>query len=124
MNWLIPYAVIALIYTVITYLLPQGNDEYWKLLVERLELRKIISNAKYYLLVPSEFFGEQKIALITYGMTIPFFVYGILAKLKENYLFLVYSTLTLGLLIIWPFQQGLRFIITLMPFYFYYEIID
>ncbi|MCJ7648687.1 MAG: glycosyltransferase family 39 protein, partial [Candidatus Lokiarchaeota archaeon] len=117
---LIPLGSLLISYLLIYLLLPQGNGIYLSLFRQNFSIGKIANNFKYYLLLPADLFGDNKISLITYGMTIPFFLRGIFIKFRDDLLFIIYSILTLGLLTIWPYQQGLRFIISLMPFYLYF----
>lgn len=117
---LVPILIIICAYITGKLFFPSENAVYLRLLQQNIEFRKLLVNTKYYLLLPGTFFGEEKISFILYGITIPFFVRGIIEINKTHWIYVVYSMLTLGLMIIWPYQQGLRFIISLMPFYFFF----
>jgi len=117
---IIPVAVAGGLYMTITILLPQGNEEYFELFMDNLHLKSVLLNVKYYFLIPESFIGGSDIQKVTYGMTIPLFLFGLIRNLKENYLYFIYSLISIFILVFWPYQQGIRFIISLLPFYFYF----
>jgi hypothetical protein len=57
-----------------------------------------------------------------YAITLPFFFMGIIKNRKNEYLFLLFAVLSLGLHLIFPGGSGLRYIISLIPFYIFFTI--
>ena len=68
----------------------------------------------------SLYFLPVKISLWIYSITIPFVVIGISKRYRDDYLYLIFSGLTLGIYVIWPGYRDLRFIFPLLPFYLYF----
>lgn len=116
--FIIPY-IVFVIFSAIAYLfLPSGSESYLSILSET-RLSSSIDHFIYYLDLPSKFFGYQFSSII-YWLTIPFFLYGIYRHCRTDYLFLLYSALTLAILILWPYIQGIRFIFPILPFFIYF----
>jgi hypothetical protein len=78
-----------------------------------------ITLIKNYMNVTSEFFG-QYYPLIIYITTIPFVLSGLYKSFKENYVYAIYTILTLTVLVSIPFYQGIRYLIPIFPFFIYY----
>jgi len=117
---LIPYLIIVFFLLMVQIIFPKNQSGYLSLLVDNLAFRKILSNIKYYTLLPTDFFGFWKTSAVFYGMTIPLFIIGLLTRIRENYHYILYSAFPLGLLYVWPYQQGLRLIFSVMVFFMFF----
>lgn len=89
-------------------------------------LDTVIRNSHYYLVIMADFFGNAAASVfvwIIYFLSGIFFLASVFEGLKKNYLYILFILLTLGLFLIYPYQQGLRFIISLVPFYLFFAIL-
>ena len=114
-----PYVVFGLLMLALKVLLPGGEASYLShfhpLTAEELSL-----NLSEYFALPIEFFDSIPFPDILYYALLPFLIAGIVLNLKEDFHALIYAGLTLLLLIVWPEQQGLRYMFPLLPFGVYF----
>jgi hypothetical protein len=118
----IPYITFLIFVVSSSAVLPRGSSSYLEHFAG-MNIRRIISNIYYYIILPSDFFGPLIASKVLYGITIPFVVLGIIKNIKKDYLYLVYMTFTIILFIFWPARQGLRFIFSILPFYIYFLLV-
>jgi hypothetical protein len=79
----------------------------------------LMSNIRSYIALPAAFVpGTFK--YVVYGVTVPFFVIGVMRNWRKHYLYCIFCILTLVLLVIWPYFEGLRLVFTLIPFYLFF----
>jgi hypothetical protein len=113
---LLPYVSFALITLAWTTILPDGGSSYVDHL-RRVRLADILRHVHYYVDLPSAFFDSVPHHQIVYGATIPLALTGASRRMRSDYHILVYITLTVGLYLIWPDTEGLRFLFPILPFY-------
>lgn len=114
---LLPYLSLTLLIFIVTYLLPDGGLSH----VAHLSISSpalMLDNFLYNLALPAEFFGHRAIYFVT-GF---FFVIGIIKFGISRQIEVAYMILTLAIYIVWPYQQGLRFLLPLLPFYISFAI--
>jgi len=58
---------------------------------------------------------------ILYGFLLAFLLIGLIAKSKKDYTLIIYSVFTIGLYLLWPAEQGLRFIFPIIPLFVYFS---
>ena len=87
----------------------------------------IVRNLKIYSILIKDFFGPSYLgagpAYLGFGLyilSIPFLVVGILQNWKNSLGILIYACSTIGLYIVWPAIEGLRFLFPILPFYIYF----
>lgn len=117
---LIPLGIIILSVSLFSIVFPEGNDLYFGQLKQYFNISWIVKNIKYYLVLPIDFFGKDTYSAILYGLSLPFFMRGLINRYKTDFTYILFSILTLGLLIIWPYQQGPRFILSIIPYFMYF----
>lgn len=132
-RWLpfLPYLAFLVLVSIWSLVLPEGGSSYFGYLGD-MPWRSMLGNAVYYFMVPSEFFYSLAfppefyfaggLKFIVYGATLPLALNGIYRRRSKDLHALVYMALTLGLLVVYPFTQGIRFIFPLLPFYFSFVI--
>ncbi len=114
---LLPYVSLALIIFAITYYLPDGGlSNIGHLSISSAE--HILENFLYNLTLPAEFFGHRAI----YFVSSFFFAIGVIKFGDSRQLDLAYMVLTFAAYIVWPYQQGLRFLLPILPFYISFMI--
>jgi len=122
--YFIPYFVFLFFILLSWFIFPKVNTSHFTLLASIFDLNIIerIKHFIYYIELPSDFFGVQ-LSKVIYGITIPFFVYGVVKKIRKDYLYIFYSIATCAILLVWPGSNGLRYIFPILPFYFYFLIV-
>ncbi len=108
------------------WLLSDGTSSY----VEQAAatgVQTVLDNTVYYAVLMREFFTVsgrfEWLGLSVYLMTLPCVALGIWVERARSWLFTVYALLTLALLLVWPYQQGLRFLFPLLPLYVYWGLV-
>ena len=133
-GWLLPAAlIVAQIFryqrrsllpylTFLTFVLlwraafPPGSDSYL-LYLRDTSVGTVLQNALDYARVPAHFFAGAPLYMAIYVASVPFTLYGVFLRRREDAHILIYVGLTLGLLLVWPFNQGLRLFLPALPFY-------
>ena len=115
-----------LIFLITSYLIflifPNPQDVHVNFL-NKINLKDIGTNIIYYAYIIKDFYGPHFIGIILHSISIPFIIIGFLKKWQSSTVILLYLFLTLSLYILWPFRQGLRFILPIFPFYIYFFLI-
>lgn len=85
------------------------------------------NNLFYYINIWKDLFKDvsvlQNIDGIVTGICAFLSLTGIFVRWKENLVFITFIVLQLGLLLIYPFHQDLRFLIPIIPFFFYFMVV-
>lgn len=89
-------------------------------------IKTIQDNIYYSISIWKELFDEvafiSQISEVIIGIFLLLFMIGILSDLKSNFLSIAFFLLSFLLILMWPYQQGLRFFIPLIPIFFYFSI--
>jgi hypothetical protein len=119
----LPYVTFAILTSVWSTLLPGGGSSYFYLF-RCMSLGLIKHHLVYYLDIPAMFITPTSSyhylihgARVVYGVTILLAGAGIRKRYRSDFHMLAYMALTLLLYILWPFEQGIRFLFPLLPFY-------
>ena len=132
-NLAIPYLTFFILLMSSKYLLPANS---YSNSLSELTIKYVIDfslqNVYYYSTLLADFFGDPdlisdyfhvrsiNISYVIYGISLLFFVLGVIKNYRKNYLYLTYFLLNLVLFIIWPYRQGLRYIFELIPLYLFF----
>ena len=112
--------------SLIVSLLPDAQSSYVDHL-SKISFRSIVDNLHYYALLMRDFFAPTSsyrwMGSIVYCLTLPFVTIGLVYHWRDNWIFLMYVVMTLGLYVLWPYMQGLRFLFPVIPFYLYFGIL-
>jgi hypothetical protein len=117
---ILPYVSFLVLVFMSSRLLPEGGGSQIPHLLS-VSAGQISSNIIYYLKLPAGFFGRGYLPAAIYILTFPFMVYGIIKGLKRDYAYVVYALCTMGIYVLWPERQGIRFIFSVLPFYIYFS---
>jgi hypothetical protein len=115
----IPYFVFLGMTGVWYLLLPSGGGGYLQSL-GAISAREIKANILYYLGMPQNFFSAIPFFSLVFGATLPFFFTGLVKTINRYYPMAIYGILTMGVNIVWPANQGLRFLLPIFPFYLFF----
>ncbi len=116
-RWLtlaLPWLAFAALLVLQFILLPSGQDSYLSHL-SMLNGQVLLSNLGYYFRLQAEFVKGIPLGVFFLVLMGALLLYDLLVALRRNLAILSYIAATLVLLILWPENQGLRFIFPLLP---------
>jgi hypothetical protein len=121
--YFIPYFVFACLWIVFALILPRGESSYFLSFSSPSYafLPSLKYNLQYYYHLMEEFLVSLPSIKILYGFLLAFLLIGIISGSEEEYAILLYSSLMVGYLLVWPVPQGLRFIFPIIPFFVYFS---
>lgn len=115
----IPYEVFGALAIAARLLFPAGEAAYIAHF-RGMSVKSMLSNLSTYAVTPVEFFAPIPAAGIAYGAIVAFALVGVVRRHREDVHLLVYAGLMALLLIVWPDQEGLRYLYPLLPFLVYF----
>lgn len=116
---LIPYYVFGLLTLANLMLFPAGEASHLEHL-STLSLARLADNLSAYFALPAYFFSDLPHPDILYGLLLPFILGGIFLNFKRDIHLVAYLLLSYALFIVWPDQQGIRFLFPLLPILVYF----
>jgi hypothetical protein len=118
---LVPYAIFLVAALIWQLALPEGG-KYQLSMMGGLSVVSLRGQIRYYLDLPQEFFTGVPHGMLIYGASIPLAVAGMMRRYRSSYPAIAYMALTMGLCLILPWRQGIRYLFPLLPFYFSFAI--
>ncbi len=120
---LVPYMVFGALVLLSGFVLPNG-DKYSDQFAQ-ITINSVSRNVLYYSILLREFFAIQipKVGFVIYVLTIPLVLLGGWQKWRKDYIYIIYILATVGLCVIFPGQQGVRYFIPILPLYLYFLLI-
>ncbi len=106
------YFIFVILYILQKSILPQAGNTYIQDL-NLVNLKSILVQIKYYSLIFKDFFPCFQ--SILYSWLILFFAYGFIRYFFKYPVFSIYILGVMGMLILWPAQQGIRFCFPVFP---------
>jgi hypothetical protein len=83
----------------------------------------IARNTAYYADLPSKFLHPSAVGrALNILVFMPCALFGASRRFQRDYVLLVFTAFYMAVLLVFPFHQGVRFIIPVMPIYFYFAI--
>ncbi|MCS6995055.1 MAG: glycosyltransferase family 39 protein [Anaerolineales bacterium] len=114
---LLPLGAFLALYLAASLLFPNGQDSYLNHF-SMFSLTRLWENFWFYLWLPSWTFRELPGGVVFYPILALFLLFSVAAHWKRDLPLYAYCLATLGLFILWPERQGLRFIYPVLPFLF------
>lgn len=108
--------------------LPSGSGSYLNFF-EHLTPYNLSSRFVKYLALPAKFYDLTNSSLLSlvpytiYGLTLPFALIGLARNLLKDLHFVLFTVLTLAVVIVFPIPVFLRLILPLFPIYFYFTFL-
>ncbi len=118
-NEAIPYLVFGLLTLANLLLFPAGEGSHFEHL-SLISLSSLADNLSAYFALPAYFFSDLPYPEIIYGILLPFIFGGIVLNFKKDFSLIAYLVLSYALFILWPDQQGIRFLFPLLPLLVYF----
>ena len=116
-----PYLLLAALFALQWALLPQAGGTHLKLLAN-VTPSTVASNAAYYLHTVRGFFPfRQTFPHAQFASTaatvcvLPFLLCGFVRHMAEKPILAIYTLGAVGILLLWPARQGIRFLFPVMP---------
>ncbi len=124
-NDAIPYLVFGLLTFLNLVIFPAGEGSHLAHL-SQISLDSLGDNLSAYFAMPAFFFSDLPYSDIVYGLLLPFILGGIVLNFKQDFPLIAYLIFSYALFILWPEQQGIRFLFPLLPLlvYFAYRGMD
>ncbi len=120
---LTPYIFYIFLYLTFSSMFPAAGGGHLAFFKD-VTLSSIWNNMLYYAKLPMYFIPlPYFLSSVIYAVSLIFFILGIKKHFFKDYILILYSAMTLGLYILWPALQGIRFIYPIIPFYIYFCII-
>jgi hypothetical protein len=121
---LLPYLLVVFLYIISIVAFPKSSYADHFLMNTSAILGLIWRNTPYYFVLFSEFFGKPTniLVIIIYYFILAFFLLGLWKGFKKYYTFVLFIVITLGLFLIYPYHQGLRFVVPLIPFILFFAM--
>lgn len=113
-----PYLVLLALLIPTQLLLPQGGTGHLPVLFQA-SFKTVSEHLELYSLLLAKFFTNGALAPLVLGVTVPFLLLGIAARVRADYHLIVYGVLTLLLYVTWPPAPDLRYIFPVLPIYMY-----
>ena len=118
-NEAIPYYVFGLLTFLNLILFPAGEGSHFEHL-SLISLSSLADNVSAYFALPAYFFNDLPHSDILYGFLLPFILGGIVLNFKRDFPLIAYLFLSYALFILWPDQQGIRFLFPILPLLVYF----
>ena len=118
----IPYIVFIVLTLAWDAAFPKGGTTNVRYL-ESTSLTTVLRHVRSYGKIPSDFFAGVPGPRIVHFVLVPFLLAGMYRNIRAEYHIVLYMVLNAVLLLVWPYTQGLRYLVPLMPFYVHYVFI-
>jgi hypothetical protein len=115
----LPYLVFLGLTGVGHLLLPGGEDGYLQSL-GAISVGQIKTNVTYYMDRWQWFFSAIPFFPLVFGATLPFFLTGLIKTIGKYYPMALFGAFMMGLVIVWPATQGVRFLLPIFPFFLFF----
>ncbi len=117
----VPHLVFVVLALVLIVALPSGEASYlahFKALTPQI----LLNNVSAYAVLPTDFFASVPFParVVLSVALVPSLIGGAVLRRKDDFPALIYVGLTLLLYIVWPLQEGLRYLFPLLPFLIYF----
>jgi len=96
---------------------PSSSSGYFNQ-ASQLTIHSILKNIYYYRSIPYWILHHSNAFV---WLSLPVFIVGFVTQLKNQFFYVLFIITHLSLVIIWPFQEGIRFLFFLVPFYFIFS---
>lgn len=111
----LPYTLFFFLYMVQKLSLPQAGATYVNLL-GLIRLKAILANCLYYSKIFKDFFPFNfALSVFLYSWLVVFFFYGFIRYALKYPVYSIYLLGVMGILILWPVTQGIRFCFPAIP---------
>jgi hypothetical protein len=117
--FIIPYCIFICFFILVIICLPVGGENHYHMFFSNFLINQVGNKILYYLYFISRCFYIQ-IRYISLFLLIAFT--GMLVTWKENLYIAVYVFLIVIILLIWPADQGVRFLFPIIPFIIFFIV--
>lgn len=120
----IPYLVFAFFY-ILQKVLLQNEQLAFSPVIDKVSLQTIFNQIDYYFLQLQEIFAPLFLSKLLFYFSIPLVIFGIYANRKSlsSWIAIIYAGLTLGMYIVFPERQGIRYLFPIIPIYILYIVL-
>lgn len=114
------YLTFSLLWLLTLLLFPFGSKNHFLLFLEKLSWESFWKNVDYYTeLLESYLRGVTHYDYLPYLLS-GLFLIGLILNIKKNRHYVTFFLLSVVVLLLWPYHQGVRFIFVMLPFLFFF----
>ncbi len=118
-NVIVVCGIFGILWIAYAFVFPGGSESYFAQL-KGYKFETALGSINSYFQLFSLFFGISTIWRYIYYVLFIFFLIGVWIRLREGPALIIFFSLWMILLIIWPIWQGPRFIFPLLPIFVYF----
>lgn len=112
----VSWGICLLLVGGISLLLPTGGVSHFAQL-DDVSTTSVVRNIQYYIELPASFFLAVPHREMVYGMLFVLAIGGMIRAGRRDVVMIVYFVATCGLYVLWPWQQGIRFLYPIAPLF-------
>lgn len=112
---LIPYLVFIFFFLLAAQLLPSGQENHFKALFSEVSKESVRQNLEYYLSILQQFFRIGSTSTLPLSLLLILAFIGAISVTRKAPHLVIYLILSLVIMNIWPYRQGIRFLFPLLP---------
>lgn len=120
---ILPYAVFAALFILQKTMIPNGQQNHYRMLFENFGPALFLKNVYYYKIQVGRFFISGDIPTILLLPILLLTVAGMFVHWKRSPHLIVYASLVMFILLLWPHYQGPRLMLPVIPFFILYTIL-
>ncbi|HTX78443.1 MAG TPA: glycosyltransferase family 39 protein, partial [Longilinea sp.] len=118
---LIVWLVFGVLGLLSARIFPGSSESYISDLVN-FSAATFLNNLSSYFQLFGSFFGTDTASTLIYYFAVVFFVLGLWVRKKSDENFIIYFFIVVASLIVWPYFQGIRLILPLLPLFLYFAL--
>lgn len=118
---LVPYVIFFCTVTLWNWMLPDGSTSHLSRFAS-ISAGMIVGHLLFYFMLPLGFFAGVPYPYLAYGASVPLAIAGAVRRYRSDYPAMIYIGLTLLLYAFWPYEQGIRFLFPILPFYLSFAV--
>lgn len=121
----VPYLVFVLLYFAESSYFSFGETSYKNVFGQAggVSLQTMMINLGIYFKSMSDFYEIPVLSNVLFIITLPFFFIGLFKRIFQDFLYSVFFLGYAGMLLVFPANGGMRLLLPIMPFYFYFFIV-
>jgi hypothetical protein len=116
---MLPYFIFGFFFFVKSYFFVNAGKNHLSIL-SKISIHTISQNITYYKYVVLSVFPLERPSLIPAWLFFVFALIGVGFSFRKHFSFIFYTIITLLVYLLWPFQQGMRYLFPVVPFFIFF----
>lgn len=110
------YLVCLVVVAIVGFWLPAGGGNHFAVL-QKVNLSTVLQNIHYYIDLPQVLLPRGRHREVLYGILFALAIGGAMRAGRRDVVTIAYFAMTCGLYVVWPTQQGIRFLLPITPLF-------